>query len=163
MNAKWSWSRYLAFAATGFGPIAVGYVLLLLLLIGLSSLVRGEVDPTAGLVVWALILVVLLVGVPLGAYALCRRSHKWAARTAFVYLAWLVLSTPFAFVLAAAIAGASMAVVEGATTGAELLQQELLFAAQLMVPMHLLIIPWVVLAVLLVMRKQPGWFFPGEE
>ena len=65
-----------------------------------------------------------------------------------------------ALLLAVSLAGASMAVAEGATSGWDLKLQELQFALSLLIPMQVVIISWVALATFLLDRLFP---FPVAE
>lgn len=91
-------------------------------------------------------------------YRLCRDSKKWWFTAVSLYVCWLILGFVASFLVSATVAGVSMAVVEGAVGGWDLLAQELSFAVSLLLTAHLFIVPWVGVSTW-VLRRQPEYFF----
>jgi hypothetical protein len=63
-----------------------------------------------------------------------------------------------AYLVSAALAGVSMAVVEGVTKGWDLLSQELLFTGKLLLLAQVLVIPWIGIAIMLMKANEPIFF-----
>ncbi len=61
-----------------------------------------------------------------------------------LFLSWQVYGFILGFVFASALAGTSMAVVDGAASRSDLLEQKLLFALVMLLPEQLFIFPWVI-------------------
>ncbi len=149
----------LALGAIAFGP---GLLLLYAMLVPLVLAVLFASRPSAatgvaaGLPdVVALSLITLLP--PLCAFLAARTASSatsWIRLALPIYAGLLPTALALAFLIAASIAGVSMAVVDGATGGWALKAQELLFALTLLVPMHLIILPWVVLSSLVIRRMN---------
>ena len=92
---------------------------------------------------------------PLGSFLAARAAQGaagWIRLALVIYIGLLPTALAVAFLIAASIAGVSMAVVEGVTGGWALKAQELLFALTLLVPMHIIILPWVALASLIIRK-----------
>jgi hypothetical protein len=83
---------------------------------------------------------------------LAASSARFVRRALAIYLGLSVFSLSIAFILSASLAGASMAVAEGATSGWTLKAQELQFAVWLLLPMQLLIVPWTAISSLISIR-----------
>ncbi|MDD4954587.1 MAG: hypothetical protein PHP17_00910 [Candidatus Omnitrophica bacterium] len=91
-------------------------------------------------------------------YYLCVKANSWAKKGVIVYSFWLILGFLNAYLVSAAIAGTSMAVAEGITGGWNLFLQEISFAGILLLFTQVLIIPWVVISVM-IMKKKESFFF----
>jgi len=106
-----------------------------------------------------LVALILLAFLPLAAgiafSLLAIRFSGFVGRALAIYLGLNVVSLAIAFILSASLAGASMAVAEGATSGWSLKAQELQFALRLLIPMQLLIVPWTVISSLISIRLSP--------
>jgi hypothetical protein len=105
-----------------------------------------------------LVALILLAFLPLAAAIgfsfLANRFSNFVGRALSIYLGLSVVSLSVAFILSASLAGASMAVTEGATSGWTLKAQELEFALRLLIPMQLLIVPWTVISSLVSIRMS---------
>ena len=152
--------RHITILAVAFSPGLIGnYGLLLPMLLCAGS--ARPIPPLAQLrsslpdfvMIAALSLVPALAVVC--ALPLASAARSWPRRAAALYAAWLILGLAMALLLAVSLAGASMAVVEGATSGWDLKLQEFQFALSLLVPMQVVIIPWVALATFLLNRLFP--------
>ena len=111
----------------------------------------SNVPDLVSLILLALLPLIAVIGFSL----LAARSARFAGRALAVYLGLSVVSLSIAFILSASLAGASMAVAEGATSGWPLKAQELQFAVWLLIPMQLLIVPWTVISSLISIRLSP--------
>ena len=111
---------------------------------------------------FSFLLMSAIVLIPLGlsyfCYRLCLRAKSWPKRIACIYLTWLVLGFMGAYLVSAALAGVSMAVVEGVTKGWDLLSQELLFTGKLLLLAQVLVIPWIGIAIMLMKANEPIFF-----
>jgi hypothetical protein len=81
-----------------------------------------------------------------------RRAMKCIHLVLAIYVGLLPTALAIALLIAASIAGVSMAVADGTTGGWTLKVQELQFAIVLPAPMHVVILPWVALASLILHR-----------
>ena len=149
----------LALGAIAFGPgLLVLYAMLIPLV--LAVLFSGRASAGAGNAlgppdVLALALITILP--PLGSFLSARTAQGAASRIRLalaIYIGLLPTALAVAFLIAASIAGVSMAVVEGAAGGWTLKAQELWFALTLLVPMHIIILPWVALASLIIRKMS---------
>ncbi len=150
----------LALGAIAFGP---GLLLLYAMLVPivLAVLLDGRASSGAGFAaglpdIVALSLIILLP--PLLSFLAARAAHgaaSWIRLALAIYIGLLPTALAVAFLIAASIAGVSMAVVEGATGGWALKAQELWFALTLLVPMHFVLLPWAALASLIIARMNP--------
>jgi len=159
----------LAFAAIAFGPgLLLLYAMLMPLV--LAVLFGGRASAGAGFAVGlpdivALSLITILP--PLGSFLAARTAQgaaSWIRLALAIYIGLLPTALAVAFLIAASIAGVSMAVVEGVTGGWALKAQELWFALTLLVPMHIIILPWVALASLIIRKisARPAMAEPSE-
>jgi hypothetical protein len=159
----------LALGAIAFGPgLLVLYAMLTPLV--LAVLFSGRASAGTGFAVGppdvaALSLITILP--PLGSFLAARAAQGaagWIRLALVIYIGLLPTALAVAFLIAASIAGISMAVVEGVTGGWALKAQELLFALTLLVPMHIIILPWVALASLIIhkMDARPAVAEPPE-
>jgi hypothetical protein len=152
--------RYLTILAVAFSPGLIGNYGLLLPILLCAGAARPipSLEPLPSslpdlVMIAALGLVpALAVGCAL---PLASAARSWLRRAATLYAAWLILGLAMALLLAVSLAGASMAVAEGATSGWDLKLQEFQFALSLLVPMQVVIIPWVALATFLLDRLFP--------
>lgn len=150
--------HFLAFLFLNFWPIvfAAG---IFAPLFGLVILLAGKMSDR--LFALAMFLAVFLV--PLGmiwlCYWLCVKISSWIKKGFVIYLFWLLLGFMVSYLIAASLAGTSMAVAEGVTKGLDLLFQEIAFAGALLFFTQILIIPWVLICVTL-MKKYKLKFFP---
>ena len=158
------------FSVLGFAPLFFGYFLLLILLllnidIGLRNQ-RGMLD------FFSATNIALAVGIPIFllvissvSYAITTRLSSWLANATVIFAAWQLLGFPLAFLFSAALAGASMAVVEGAASGADLWLQELQAAIEILFAMQFCAVPWTSAAIFLMSRflKTQIWPTPRNE
>jgi hypothetical protein len=168
-SQRTSRASLLVLGAIAFGP---GLLLLCAMLVPLvlAALIAGR--PPAGTEfaagppdIVALALITILP--PLGSYLAARAARSaanWIRLALAIYIGLLPTALAVAFLIAASIAGVSMAVVEGATGGWALKAQELLFALTLLAPMHIIILPWVALASLIIRKisARPAMAEPSE-
>ncbi len=91
-------------------------------------------------------------------YRFCALARTRLRTGILVYLCWLLLGFIVAFLLSAAMAGVSMAVVEGVVGGWDLLVQELFFAAFQLALAQVIIIPWTVAATMILDGKRQFFF-----
>jgi len=96
-------------------------------------------------------------------YYLCTKTGSWLKRGVIIYLFWLILGFMSAYLVSAAIAGSSMAVAEGSAKGWNLFVQEAGFAGILLLFTQILIIPWVIISVMVMKKKEPVFFKPGYK
>jgi len=146
-TAAYSRKQIAAFIGVGIGPLCAlyGVVLLGLLLNVMIMLTEPEDYGQSALDIIGValgLLSILVIGVLVAGY-LCGKTKSWFVRCGVLYLLWLLLVSPICFVVSASMAGVSMAAVDGATNGAELLVQEIRFAFVLLAVGHVIIIPWV--------------------
>lgn len=102
------------------------------------------------------------VGLVYLCYYFCAKAASWAKKGVIIYSFWLVLGFVNAYLVSAAIAGTSMAVAEGITSGFNLFLQEISFAGILLLFTQVLIIPWVVISVM-IMKKKESFFFGARN
>jgi hypothetical protein len=150
----------LALGAIAFGP---GLLLLYAMLVPLALAVLFAGRPPAGtglaaglpdIVALSLITILPPLGSFLAAHA-AHRASSWIRIALAIYIGLLPTALAISFLFAASIAGVSMAVAEGATGGWALKAQELWFALTLLVPVHVIILPWAALAGLIIDRMNP--------
>jgi hypothetical protein len=150
----------LALGAIAFGP---GLLLLYALLVPLVLAVLFAGRPSAGsgfaaglpdIVALSLITILPPLVSFLAAHAV-QRASNWIRIALAIYIGLLPTALAVAFLIAASIAGVSMAVADGVTGGWSLKAQELWFALTLLVPMHVIILPWAALASLIIHRMKP--------
>ena len=160
----------LALGAIAFGPgLLVLYAMLIPLV--LAVLFSGRASAGTGFAVGppdlvALSLITILP--PLGSFLAARAAQgaaSWIRLALAIYIGLLPTALAVAFLIAASIAGVSMAVVEGVTGGWALKAQELWFALTLLLPMHIIILPWAALASLIIrkMNVRPAVAEPAGE
>ena len=149
MSLRPSSRSFLVLAAITFGP-PVFVLCAFLAPIALFGLADSRSPSGFSSDVPDLVALILLAFLPLmaaiGFSLLAARSSRFVGRALAIYLGLSVVSRSIAFVLSASLAGASMAVTEGATSGWTLKAQELRFALRLLIPMQLLIVPWTVIS-----------------
>jgi len=155
MSLRPSSRSFFVLAAIAFGPpmFVLCAFLAPITLFGLSNSrsASGFSSEVPDLV--ALFLLALLpLAAALGFSLLATRSSRFVGRALAIYFGLGVVSLSIAFILSASLAGASMAVTEGATSGWTLKAQELQFALRLLIPMQLLIVPWTVISSLITIR-----------
>ncbi|MEX0788690.1 MAG: hypothetical protein WD906_02255 [Anaerolineales bacterium] len=156
--------RYMTILAIAFSPGLIGTYGLLLpmhLCAGAARPIPSLEQLPSSLPDWVMIAALGLVPAVAVACALplASAARSWPRRAAALYSAWLILGLAMALLLAVSLAGASMAVAEGATSGWDLKLQEFQFALSLLVPMQVVIIPWVAVATFLLNRLFP---FPAS-
>ena len=71
-----------------------------------------------------------------------RRTMSWLAGSLVLYVVWFVLAFLFFWLLASAMAGASMAVVDGVAQAEDVRQDSLKMAGSLLVFAQVGIVPW---------------------
>ena len=91
-------------------------------------------------------------------YYLCAKLASWFEKGIVIYLCWLILGFMNTYTIAAAVAGVSMAVVDGVTKGWNLFLQEIGFAGILLLFAQILIIPWIIISVVIMKRKKSVFF-----
>jgi hypothetical protein len=136
------------FAVVGFGPLILGTGALVsgLLLNGAIILTSPmPASKTDGLLflLYAMGMAAVLVFSIRRAAKLFDRKGAWFRGALVLYGFWLLPSMALAFFLSAALAGVSMAAVDGAAKGRALWVAEAQMACQLVFFAHTIIIPWV--------------------
>lgn len=152
--------RYFTILAIAFSPGLIGsYGLLLPILLCAGSTRSISLRPSLAEAIPDLAVIAGLALLPalvvVCAMPLVSAARTWQRRAAVVYATWLILGLAMAMVLAISLAGASMAVVEGVTSGWDLKLQEFQFALSLLPPMQAVILPWVALATVFLGRLYP--------
>jgi type III secretory pathway component EscS len=152
---------FLAFAFLNFWPVALASVIFAPVFALFTLITDNAQDRWLA---FAMCLAVVLV--PLGmiwlCYWLCGKLFSWIKRGFVVYLFWLLMGFMFCYLIAASIAGTSMAVAEGVTKGLDLFLQEITFAGTLLFFTQTLVIPWVFICVT-IMKKSKINFFPDKN
>lgn len=155
---------FLVFVALGFGPLVLGYLLMVvplsvMLLSGRGPEGSGTISAAegAGLALVGLIMVLTL---PATAFTLARKSSSWFAKGLLLYVCWQPLVFLLAYFAAGALAGVSMAAVDGAVTKEDLRVQALTFAAHIWPLAQILIIPWLTGTMILIKRFTPEMLSP---
>lgn len=141
----------LLLAALPFAPgllAAAALLLFVYLPLALSGAYAGSLPD---LLVSAALFLLAAFSVAAGIFLGWRMHSPWL-KLLLAYAFCQPLALLVVYTLAAMLAGASMAVVDGAAAGWSLKLQELEFALMLLLPMQVLILPWVLLTTLL-----PGW------
>lgn len=143
------------FALIAFGPAYAG-----LLFLFLPMLQTGSVS---GILTFSFLLV-LTVPVVWAAGRFLRGKNDSSTIFWTMFLAWQFFGFELGFVLASALAGLSMAVVDGAAVRTELWGQEAFFALIMLIPFQIFIFPWVVWSRRLLRAFVPDLFeSPGTS
>lgn len=149
--------NFIFFLLLNFWPIVCGmgiFAPLFLLVVLIADKTKDR------LFFLAMFLAVFLI--PLGlvylCYYLCTKSASWLKKGFIIYLFWLILGFMSAYLVSASLAGTSMAVAEGLTKGWNLFLQEIGFAGIILLFTQILIIPWVIISVIVMKRKESVFF-----
>ncbi len=152
---------FMSFAFLNFWPIALAGTIFAPVFALFALITDRAKDRLLSL---ALFLAVFLV--PLGmiwfCYWLCGKFSSWIKKGLIVYLFWLLMGFMFSYLIAAGIAGTSMAVAEGVVKGLDLFLQEITFAGTLLFFTQALVIPWIFICVT-IMKKYKNNFFPDKN
>jgi hypothetical protein len=154
--------KYLYFALLNFSPALLGYSAVLWMISSSFLIVGLFTDTGLSEQLFTILMLLGLAVLPLGltylCYRLCMRTQSWKIRFALIWLSWQILSFVVFYVLSAAMAGVSMAVVDGGLKGWELETQVLAFAAFLLLSAQIIILPLTGLTTWH-MKKKPTEFF----
>lgn len=132
-----------AWVATGIFEAGV----LLNLWIQLGKLQQEGWGPVLPLLAVGLLLAVSLFGLGGLVFWAAQRWDHPLIQGAILYSTWLLLAGIVAYLLSAALGGVSMTAVEGVLDQGELRSAEVEFAARLLLPLQLCLLPWVTLAI----------------
>jgi hypothetical protein len=121
----------------------------------------GESTPTeiADFVFWAIAILALFIAVTGAAFWLFQKTSRWLVGGVVLYGSWLLLAFLLAYFIAGAMAGISMAVVDGAVQGPELRSATMQQAFSLLLCGQVVILPWALFASWIIRRR----FFPGQN
>lgn len=149
--------RFIVFLLLNFWPMLFSIGLLAPLFL-LNVLIAEQIKQK--LFCFLMFLAVFLI--PLGliylCYYLCTKLASWFKKGMVIYLCWLILGFINTYIVAAAIAGVSMAAVDGVTKGWNLFLQEIGFAGILLLFAQIFIIPWVFISVIIMRKNEPHFF-----
>jgi hypothetical protein len=149
--------RFLLFVFVVFSPAFLGFAVVIWGL-AINILIVDELSERLYNAAFIAGLAALPAAVSYLCFWLCSRAGSWWRRALFIYVCWLAFGFGLAYVFSAAMAGVSMAVVEGVVSGWELEVQILSFAAYLLLFGHVVILPAVGLSCWF-MKANPDHFF----
>lgn len=157
MKVQRTFTRLALFAALGFGPLLILY-----LLVALGLLVGGVLLPAlssshrfaSGVAAFTYCAISIIVPglFVFFAYYLSTSLRSWIIRAVILYVTLLILGTGLVYVFTSAIAGMSMAVVDGVTKGEELRNQIGRETVSMLLPAQLCLVPWCIFALFLLRR-----------
>lgn len=153
------------FAILSFTPLFLGYMLyLLLLMLNIDIGLRNEQSMMDSLstsnIVLALGIPAFLLVTSSMTYYVTTKLSSWLAKGVMVLAAWQLLGFPLAYLFSAALAGVSMAVVEGAASMPTLWLKELQAAIEIMFAMQFCALPWTIAAITLMVRFLSNQIWP---
>jgi|WetSurMetagenome_2_1015567.scaffolds.fasta_scaffold12246_4 hypothetical protein len=153
-NGKLTLAR---FAVVGFGPLILvtGAIVSGLLLNGALILTSPTPDSAVDcfrFIFYAIGMAAVLVFSIRRAAKLFEKEGTWLRGAIVLYGSWLLPAATIAVFLSAAMAGVSMAVVDGAATDRALRVAEVQMALKVALFSHMIIIPWVSVAALFLRR-----------
>ena len=146
--------RFGIFTAVSFGPALLLYVIFSvgLLVNALIVLDSGLFDVSISEVgSLAIIFLLPIVLIPIG-YWVYRRFNSWVGRTLILYPIRLFLAFGLSYLFMSAVAGTSMAVVDGAVVESELRNQIIYQTILTLFPVQILLVPWSILSTFLIKK-----------
>jgi len=141
------WLQGLLFALIGFGPLLLAAGILLAgILLNLWIMIAEAAKPySQDVALFGLagvgIPAVLFVAIALGFWGF-RRTKSWLTGSLVLYGLWFVLAFLLFWLLASALAGASMAVADGVAQTGDVRRDSLKMAGSLLVFAQVGIVPW---------------------